>query len=117
MSAANPSTLPPIMRTYIRSQTPGAAYFFTVNLADRHGAPLLVRHIAELKNAFRRVRSAHPFSIEAIVVLPDHLHCLWTMPEDDANFSTRWRLIKAHFSRSVPAGEAIAPSRNRKGER
>ena len=41
----------------------------------------------------------HPFCIDAIVVLPDHLHCLWTLPPDDANFSTRWRLINTHFSR------------------
>lgn len=85
------------MRTYIRSKTPGAVYFFTVNLADRHGAPLLIDHVESLKEAFRSVRRAHPFDVEAMVVLPDHLHSLWRMLESDANYSTRWRLIKAQF--------------------
>ena len=105
------------MRTYIRSRASGAAYFFTVNLADRHGRPLLIEYIADLRSAFRHVRQAHPFLLDAIVVLPDHLHCIWQLPENDADFSTRWRLIKARFSRSVAQGERISPSRARKGER
>jgi len=105
------------MRTYIRSKIPGAVYFFTVNAADRHGNPLLTEHIARLRDAFRAVRRAHPFEIEGIVVLPDHIHSLWRMPEGDANYSTRWRLIKAQFSRSIPRGESVSPSRIRRGER
>ena len=56
-------------------------------------------------------------SIDAMVVLPDHLHAVWTMPEDDADFATRWRLIKSAFSRSLTSGERISDSRAAKGER
>jgi putative transposase len=52
------------------------------------------------KSPFRYVMQRHPFTIDAIVILPDHLHCIWTLPEGDANFSTRWRLIKSYFSRN-----------------
>ena len=105
------------MRTYTRTRIPGATYFFTVNLAERHGNDLLVRHIDVLREAFRAVRTQHPFLINAIVILPEHLHCLWQLPANDMNFSTRWRLIKGHFSRAIPAGERISSSRHRKGER
>lgn len=105
------------MRTYQRARIPGATYFFTVNLAERHANPLLTEHIDVLREAFRVTRQAHPFTLEAIVVLPDHLHCLWCMPLNDSDFSMRWRLIKAHFSRMLPPGEDISASRMRKGER
>ena len=52
-----------------------------------------------------------------MVVLPDHLHVIWTLPEDDANFATRWRLIKSRFSHAIPAGESVSNSRLTKGER
>ena len=68
------------MRTYTRARAPGATYFFTVNLAKRHGNDLLIRHIDPLHDplheAFRLTKQVHPFVIEAMVVLPDHLHCL-----------------------------------------
>lgn len=105
------------MRTYQRAQIPGATYFFTVNLAERHANALLTTHIDVLREAFRITKQAHPFMLEAIVVLPDHLHCLWRLPPDDSDFSMRWRLIKAHFSRMLPPGERISASRMRKGER
>jgi putative transposase len=70
-----------------------------------------------LRAAFRETKRDHPFTIDAIVVLPDHLHALWTMPDGDADFATRWRLIKTGFSRRVPAGERISESRAAKGER
>lgn len=105
------------MRTYIRSRIPGATYFFTVNLAERRGNPLLVEHVGALREAFRRVRKDHPFDLKGSVILPDHLHCLWQLPEGDCDFPTRWRLIKAQFSRAIPAGERISASRQRKGER
>jgi putative transposase len=53
----------------------------------------------------------HPFTIDAMVVLPDHLHAIRTLPAGDADFSTRWRLIKSAFSRSLPIGERLSPSR------
>ena len=105
------------MRTYTRARIPGGCYFFTVNLANRHGNDLLVRHIANLRDAFRRTRTEHPFMIDGIAILPDHLHCIWRLPEGDSNFPMRWRLIKARFSQSLPDGERITDSRARKGER
>ena len=78
---------------------------------------LLTEHIDLLRNSFRGTRARHPFSIEAIVVLPDHLHAIWTLPEGDADFAVRWRLIKSSFSRGLPAGERVSASRAAKGER
>jgi REP-associated tyrosine transposase len=104
------------MTNYRRNFVPGASYFFTVNLADRR-LRLLTDHIASLRTAFRETRARHPFAIEAIVVLPDHLHAIWTLPEVDADFALRWRLIKSTFSRTLPRGERISRSRFEKGER
>jgi putative transposase len=101
---------------YRRNFVRGACYFFTVNLADRKSC-LLISHIGELRAAFRYVRQRHPFVLDAIVVLPEHLHAIWTLPEGDADFSVRWRLIKSAFSRALPAGETVSPSRAAKGER
>jgi putative transposase len=56
-----------------------------------------------LRLAFRTVKAKFPFTIDAIVVLPDHLHCIWTLPERDADFSKHWRLIKSDFSRRCSA--------------
>jgi putative transposase len=104
------------MTNYRRNFVPGGNYFFTVNLENR-GLRLLTDHIELLRVAFRDTRSRHPFQIDAIVVLPDHLHAIWTMPEGDVDFSTRWRLIKSSFSRGLPIGEAISTSRRLKAER
>ncbi len=104
------------MTDYRRYFLPGGTYFFTVALTDR-SAPLLTAHVAALRQAFRRVRTEMPFTTEAIVVLPDHLHTLWTLPPGDADFPTRWKKIKAAFSRSLPNTEPRSTSRARKGER
>ena len=104
------------MVNYRRDRTPGATWFFTVAIADRQ-SDLLVREIERLRAAVRRVRTDWPFRIDAWVVLPDHMHALWTLPQGDNDFSTRWRLIKSNFSRALPRGEPISPSRARKGER
>ena len=104
------------MTNYRRNFIPGGSFFFTVNLADRRKR-LLTAHVALLRQAFRQVRQHHPFDIEAIVVLPDHLHAVWTLPESDADFALRWRLIKTTFSRGLPTGERISASRAGKGER
>lgn len=101
---------------YRRAQTPGGTYFFTVNLAERSRS-LLVDHVDDLRASVRYVMQRHPFEIIAWVVLPDHLHAIWAMPEGDGDFATRWMLIKAGFSRRVPAGERISTSRGQKGER
>ncbi len=101
---------------YRRAKVPGGTYFFTVNLAERKRT-LLVDHIDDLRNAVRKVLTDHPFRIDGWVVLPDHLHAVWTLPEGDADFSTRWALIKAGFSRCIPAAERRSKSRISKGER
>jgi putative transposase len=104
------------MTQYRRNFIPGGSFFFTVNLADRR-SHLLTEHIGALRAAFRDTKANHPFRIEAIVVLPDHLHAIWSLPEDDADFSMRWRLIKSRFSHALPQGERISASRRSKGER
>jgi putative transposase len=92
------------MVRYRRSVLPGGTFFFTVTLRDRRSSHL-TNHISNLRNAFRVARQERPFAIDAIVVLPDHLHAIWTLPDGDADFSGRWRRIKSHFSRRVAAVE------------
>ena len=104
------------MTAYRRNFVPGGSYFFTLNLAERRSS-LLTEHVVALRAAFRLVRLRHPFEIKAVVVLPDHLHAIWRLPEGDADFATRWRLIKADFSRALPNVERISASRAAKGER
>ena len=104
------------MTAYRRNFIPGGCFFFTVNLADRR-LPLLTENIETLRAAFRETGQHHPFTIDAVVILPDHLHVVWTLPEDDRDFATRWRLIKSSFSRNLAAGEPISASRAAKGER
>ena len=104
------------MTVYRRNFIPGGSFFFTVNLADRR-LRLLTEHVDKLRAAFREIRQRHPFTIDATVILPDHLHAVWTLPEGDADFATRWRQIKSAFSRSLPPIEQISPSRAAKGER
>jgi putative transposase len=104
------------MTEYRRDRFKGGRYFFTVNLADRH-RKLLTERIDVLRESFRRVKSKHPFKIDAIVILPDHLHTIWTLPEGDDDFSCRWRQIKSYFSSHIEKGERISKSRTRKQER
>jgi putative transposase len=104
------------MTDYRRCRLPGGTYFFTVNLADRRRG-LLTDHIDTLRAAFREVRQAHPFTIHAVVILPEHIHCLWELPTGDSDYSTRWRQIKSAFSKALPKVERISASRARKNER
>ncbi|MFZ6655371.1 REP-associated tyrosine transposase [Undibacterium sp. TJN19] len=101
---------------YRRANVPGATYFFTVNLQDRK-SQLLTEHIGALRSAFRTVQTQYPFEIIAMVVMPDHLHAIWQLPEGDIDFSMRWSLIKATFSKALPKQEAISISREKKRER
>lgn len=101
---------------YRRSNIADGTFFFTVNLADRTSS-LLTEHIDILRVAVRRTRQAHPFDITAMVVLPDHLHAIWRLPLGDDRYPLRWSLIKSRFSRALPKGELISPSRRRKRER
>jgi putative transposase len=92
------------MSKYIRPKRAGAALFFTVALADR-GAQTLVEHVAVLREAVRVTKAERPFRIEAWVVLPDHMHCVWTLPEDDAEYSVRMAAIKARFTRALTGND------------
>lgn len=88
------------MSRYRRMYVPGGSYFFTVNLAHR-GSDLLVRHVDLLRDAVRQTRTERPFQIDAWVVMPDHMHCVWTLPEGEADYSVRWGAIKSRFSIAV----------------
>ena len=101
---------------YRRAVVTGGTYFFTVNLAERKQT-FLVDYIDDLRNIMKKVKTTHPFHIDAMVVLPDHLHAMWTMPKGDADYPMRWSLIKAGFSRCIPKNERHNPSRSAKGER
>jgi putative transposase len=115
------------MPNNLRPRLPGARVFFTVALADR-GSDVLVREAGRLREAVREVRAERPFGIDAWVVLPDHMHAVWTLPEADADFSTRWAAIKARFSMAMgragftpppPVGRVnggVNPALRRKGE-
>ena len=83
---------------YRRDFTPGGTYFFTVVTAERR--PLLAEPmtVTLLRGAFRTVLTHHPFRIDAIVVLPDHLHTIWTLPEGDSDYPRRWNRIKSLFT-------------------
>ena len=108
------------MPNSIRADTAGAIYFFTVNLHDR-GARYLVDHVAELRSCVAHVKDRHPFDIEAMVVLPEHLHALWRLPVDDADYSTRWMLLKQCFTRRLQEVGTLPPeaekARGSRGER
>jgi putative transposase len=97
------------MPNYLRNRVPGGTYVFTVNLANRR-SDLLVREIETLRTAIRAVRRATPFHIDAWVVLPDHMHCIWTLPEADADYSGRWWDIKVRFSKAVPHAGSLPPN-------
>lgn len=105
------------MPDYRRAWHPGGTYFFTVNALQRHGNDLLVRHIRHLREVVRQVRRAHPFAIHGWVVLPDHMHCIIELPPEDEDFPLRWQLIKAGFSKRLPATERRTDVRRSRGER
>jgi len=100
------------MVRYRRNFIAGGTYFFTVTLADRTSSAL-VDHVSALRMAFRIARRERPFTIDAVVILPDHLHAIWTLPPGDSDFSGRWRRIKAHVThRLVAAGTPVQRHRN-----
>lgn len=105
------------MPNYRRAWCPGGTYFFTLTLLHREGNDLLTRRVDLLRQVVRQVRGKHPFVIHAWVVLPDHLHCILELPEGDADFATRWRLIKMNFSKALPPSEPRDSARKRRGER
>lgn len=91
------------MSNYRRAFLPGGIFFFTVVTHDRNPLFYCGERIEVLRAAFRKVKAVRPFHIDAIVVLPDHLHCIWHLPEGDSDFSSRWREIKKAASREIDA--------------
>lgn len=104
------------MPNYLRFRIKGGCYFFTVNLLGRDKS-LLVDHIDLLREAVRVCRQKRPFHIDGWVVLPEHMHCIWTLPEGDDDFSSRWKMIKIHFSKGLPKTERRSKVRVKRGER
>ena len=100
---------------YRRVKTMGGT-FFTLNLAERRKT-LLIDHIDILRNSLNTVKRRHPFKLDAMVILPDHLHAMLTLPDGDNDYPTRWMLIKQGFSRQMPKTEKINKSRELKSER
>jgi putative transposase len=104
------------MSRYRRLKVEGGTFFFTVTLADR-SSDLLVREVDRLRAAYRSVQRRFPFQTIAICILPDHLHAIWSLPAEDADFSTRWSLIKSGFSRGLPMSSPRSLSKIKKRER
>ena len=107
------------MPNYRRARVAGGTYFFTVVTYRRHPVFHQEPAIRLLEQSFSLVGAEYPFILEAMVILPDHLHCIWTLPDGDADFSGRWRRIKARFSRKyVRSGHPPLPvSMQKKGEK
>jgi len=104
------------MTNYRRNRVPGGTFFFTLAIAERN-RDLLIRHIELFKSVYRAEQERFPFVNVGLVVLPDHLHAIWRLPQGDLDYSRRWRLIKSRFSIGIPSGEWVSGSRARKGER
>jgi putative transposase len=104
------------MSRYRRALIPCGVFFFTVALADR-SSDLLVRHVERLRRIYKITEERQPFETIAICILPDHLHALWALPQDDTNFPLRWSLIKSGFSRGLAAEVPRTPSKLAKRER
>jgi len=105
------------MSNYQRALTPGGTWFFTVNLLQRRSNDLLVRNIDVLSACVAAERARRTFAIRAWVVLPEHMHWIWTLPVGDADFPTRWRRIKTDFSRALARTEQRSAARVSRGER
>lgn len=103
------------MSRYRRLRVPGATYFFTVNLARRE-SDLLTAQVDQLRHAFVRTALEEPFKVDAMVVLPDHIHAVWTLPEGDADFSRRWQKLKQYFTRQAGVQLPRSGSKQRKRE-
>lgn len=106
------------MATFRRALTPGATYFFTVNTYQRQQVLTEKPFYTALKQSLRRIKEAYPFKIEALVLPPDHLHCIWTLPKDDADYALRWNLIKRLTSQQTrhPITPELSESRKKRGE-
>ncbi len=99
---------------YKRQLISGASYFFTVVTHNRRPIFNNEQSIITLRKAFRTVRAKHLFEINAIVILPNHLHCIWTLPEKDRDYAKRWRLIKTWFTKNCDAALRVEQDASRK---
>jgi len=107
-----------MMPEYRRAFVPGGCFFFTIVTNDRQPFLLDPGSRQNLKAAIQKVRTERPFDILASVLLPEHFHCIWQLPEGDSDYSKRWSLIKRHFCGPVKIGpELSSPSRKAKRER
>jgi len=88
------------MVNYRRTRLEGGSYFFTVNLHDRR-SKLLIEEVDLLRRSIKKTQEKHPFQIDAMVVLPEHLHAIWTLPKFDTNYPGRWRSIKKYFTQEL----------------
>lgn len=103
------------MPDYRRLRVPGGTYFFTVALA-RPGMTLLTDHVDLLRAAYRSTTLELPVACDAIVILPDHLHAVWTLPDGDQDFPERWRRIKSRFTHALGLRFPRSPSKRAKRE-
>ena len=104
------------MSDYRRAKIKGGTYFFTVNLQDRTQT-WLIDYIDVLRSSVAHVKNKQPFIIHAWVVLPDHMHAIWTLPKSDDDYSGRWREIKKQFSKNIPINELRTNVNINRGER
>jgi len=104
------------MSHYRRLKIEGGLFFFTLGLADR-GSDLLVRQVERLRHAYAAAQERLPFETVAICILPDHIHALWQLPDGDADFPSRWSLIKSGFWRGLPAVKLRSASKMAKREK
>jgi putative transposase len=102
---------------YRRAWHKGGTYFFTVNCLQRKDNDCLIRNIDLLRDVVAKVKNTHPFIIHGWVVLPEHMHCVIELPEDDTDFAKRWMLIKMLFSRGIPKNEKRSNVRIKRRER
>lgn len=108
------------MPNYIRSRVEGGTYFFTVVSYQR--MPILIRDTSRilLHEAFEKTSQRYPFETVAYCLLPDHLHCIWKLPEGDSNYSMRWNVIKGNFTnaymREIGSNQERSDSRQKRRE-
>ncbi len=103
---------------YRRSKTKGGTFFFTIVTYQRRKIFNDDLTASQFMNAIKQIKNKHPFKMIGYVLLPDHFHCIWTLPENDNDFSMRWRLIKSCFTRLYLPNSKISltPSRKNKKE-
>jgi putative transposase len=104
------------MPNYRRIRVSGGLYFFTVALFDRRKS-LLTENIEALRSAFSETKLSYPFIMHAVVIMPEHLHCMWQLPHGDCNNAIRWSQIKSRFSRQIPQEELCSNVRLKRRER